>query len=83
MYIQYGPGYTISIQKGTEYQRIDTLRAEVERLCAWSNRIVPDTAFLLSIPADTHYTKQSAVVTIFDPVMQKIERYIPGYKMHG
>ena len=74
----YGVGYTISIVKGTEYQQIDTLRQEIERLVKWANRTAGcDTAFLLAIPSETHYTKQSAVVTIFDPVMQKIECYIP------
>ena len=74
----YGPGYTISIVKGTEYQQIDTLKQEVERLIKWANRAAGcETAYLLSIPSITHYRKQYAVVTIFDPVMQKIESYIP------
>lgn len=73
----YGVGYTISIQKSTEYKQIETLRAEVERLCKWANRAVPETAFLLYIPSETHYTKQIAIVTIFDPIMQRIEQYIP------
>lgn len=73
----YGVGYTISIYKDTEYQQIDTLKKEVERLIKWANRTAKcESAFLLSIPNETHYTKQSAVVTIFDPIMQKIECYI-------
>lgn len=74
----YGAGYTISIPKSSEYQQIHILRAEVERLCKWANRAVPETAFLLYIPTETHYTKQSAVISIFDPVMQRIEQYIPN-----
>lgn len=74
----YGVGYTISIEKGTEYQQIDTLRTEVERLCKWANRVAPETDFLLYVPSETHYTKQAAIVTIFDPVMQRIEQYIPS-----
>lgn len=74
----YGAGYTISIQKHSEYGMIDTLKSEVERLCKWANRVGgPETAYLLHIPRDTHYVKQSAIVTIFDPVMQQIEQYIP------
>lgn len=74
----YGAGYTISITKGTPYQQIATLKAEVERLIKWANRAAGcETAYLLSIPNETHYTMQTAVVSIFDPVMQKIERHIP------
>lgn len=77
----YGAGYTISIQKHSEYGMIDTLKSEVERLCKWANRIGgPETAYLLYIPNETHHVNQSAAVTIFDPVMQQIEKYIPNRK---
>ena len=74
----YSAGYTLRIRKATPCTQIDTLKAEVERLCAWANRqSVENTAVILYIPKETHYHDQAAVVTIFDPVMQKIERYIP------
>lgn len=77
----YAVGYTLSIRKGSEYQQVDTLRKEMERLCSWANRAAGvETAFLLHVPKKTHYTKQAAIVTIFDPVMQKIEQYIPERK---
>lgn len=74
----YGAGYTIRIGKSTEYGYAETLRKEVERLCRWANRVAGvETAYILNVPAKTHYCKQWATVTIFDPVMQKIEQYIP------
>lgn len=74
----YGAGYTIKIRKASEYARVDTLRKEVERLVAWANRVAGvEAAYVLDVPTETHYCKQVAVVTIFDPVMQKIEQYIP------
>lgn len=73
----YGAGYTIRVQKRTEYALVDSLEKEVERLVAWANRVAGiEVAHVLYVPDKTHYHKQSAVVTIFDPVMQKIEQYI-------
>lgn len=74
----YGVGYTISIRKYNEYERVDTLKKEIERLCNWANRIAGcETAYILYMLHSTHYANQAATVTIFDPVMQKIEQYIP------
>lgn len=73
----FSTGYTIKIAKYSAYEQIDTLRKEVERLCNWANRVAADTAHILYIPTATRHRDQYAVVTIFDPVMQKIERYIP------
>lgn len=76
--INYAAGYTIRIQKRTEYAKADTLRSDVERLVKWANREAGfECAHILSVPTKTHYHKQGAVVTIFDPVMQEIEQYIP------
>lgn len=77
-------GYTIRIYKSTPYTKIPTLKAEVERLQKWIERIMPEddlgvpTMLINSIPSKTHYCNQYAVVTIFDPVMQRIEKYITG-----
>lgn len=77
----YAPGYTIRIKKATPYTYADTFRAEVERLVKWANRVTGvdglEIAFVLDVPAKTHHCNQSAVVTIYDPVMHKIEKYIP------
>lgn len=73
----FAAGYTIRIEKRTPYTQIETLRKEIDRLVGWANRAVPDTAFILSCPNKTHHTDQYAVVTIFDPVMQHSEKYIP------
>lgn len=72
------PGYTVRIRKATPYTRAETLKAECERLVAWANRQPsgPETAYLLSCHTDTHYTSQSAIVTIFDPIMKYLEQYI-------
>lgn len=72
----YANGYTICITKSTEYTRISTFNKEIIRLVNWVNKQVPNTAFVLYIPNKTKYTKQFTVVTIFDPVMQKIENFI-------
>lgn len=77
-------GYTIRIYKSTPYTKIPTLRAEVNRLQKWVERVMPEdelgvpTMIINSVPSKTHYCKQYAVVTIFDPVMQNIEKYIAG-----
>ena len=74
----YSTGYTIRIYKHSYHAQISTLKNEVERLVKWANRTGGvDTAFLLYIPEKTRYYDQAAVVTIFDPVMQKIEHLIP------
>ena len=77
------PGYTLKIKKATPYTKADTLKAEAERLVAWANRMAPvppewesDTATVVSVPKETHYRDQYAVVTIYDPVMKELEKYI-------
>ena len=73
----YAPGYTIEIAKATHYTYAETLCGEVDRLIRWANRIGGDgTAILLKAPVKTTHSMQHAYVTIFDPVMQQIERYI-------
>lgn len=78
----YSAGYTIRIPKPTIYTLIPTFKKDVERLVAWCNRVSPSefediqTAYVLFIPASTHYRKQYAIVTIYDGLMQKIEHLI-------
>ena len=77
--INYATGYTIRIEKHSEYAEAATLRKEVERLVKWANRVAGfEIAHVLSVPDRTRHHKQGAVVTIFDPVMQEIENFIPN-----
>ena len=74
----YAAGYTLRIKKSTAYTKIDTFKAELERLVKWANKAAGcEAAYVLDIPTETHYTAQAATITIFDPIMQKIEKYIP------
>ena len=73
----YGAGYTIRIQKATPYTYAVTFNAEIERLCKWANRVAGvETAHILYMPQKTQHCRQFAVITIFDPIMQKIEQHI-------
>ena len=79
----YGdPGYTITIRKARPYTRISTLKAEIERLQNWLERMMPKDEFSIptmmvnNIPSRTHYCNQCAVVTIYDPIMREIEKYM-------
>ena len=76
------PGYTVETAKSTPYTTAETFKREVERLCAWAERQMPrdefsiPTAVINNIPHKTHYCRQVAVVTIYDPVMQHLEKLI-------
>lgn len=80
------PGYTITIEKETQYKHASTLANEARRLIKWANKEYKklskdETAIAMidSVPAKTVYKyKQYATVTIFDPIMQHIEKYIKG-----
>ncbi len=72
----YSAGYTIRICKRNDYQLVRYFNAEIERLVNWANRQVDQTAYVLQLPTKTHYCEQYAVVTIFDPVMQRLEHLI-------
>ena len=84
------PGYTIAIRKRTDYTHIQTLKEEVERLAKWvrkeCRRLGMDkkgadaTIVINSIPSITQYCPQNSFVTIFDPIMQKLEPFIPQKK---
>lgn len=79
------PGYTINITKWGHYERISTFREEIEKLISWvDNNCGYDVeefnepcAKLLYIPTETKFKRmQYATVTIFDPVMKYLEKYI-------
>lgn len=71
----YAAGYTIKIRKSTPYTKVDTFKAEIERLKKWVEKNNGEM-IILDFPTKTHYVNQAATVTIFDPVMQYIEGYI-------
>lgn len=70
----YAVGYTISIRKRSDYQTAKTFRAEIERLQKWVNRQPGGNCKILLVPKETHHCKQTAVVTIYDPIMLQLEK---------
>lgn len=81
--VGYGdPGYTIAIRKPTPYTQVSTFKVEIERLEKWVKRMMPKddlgvpTMIINKIPKKTHYANQYAIVTIYDPIMKQLEKYI-------
>lgn len=84
------PGYTIAIGKRTDYTQIQTLKEEIEQLSKWVHKEcrrrgmdkagADSTIIVHSIPHITLYCPQYAFVTIFDPIMQSLEPFIPKKK---
>lgn len=75
------PGYTVSIHKATPYTKAPTFKKELDRLISWANKQIPQdpenpTATINHFPTKTHYCDQTAIVTIYDPVMKYIEQFI-------
>ena len=73
----YEPGYTLRIYKATEYTSIESLHIECERFVAFARRHGATESAILEAPDQTHYCKHSALVNIYDPVMVKLEPFIP------
>jgi hypothetical protein len=71
-----GAGYTIAIKKRSAYTMANTLAAEVQRLKNWVERQTGGECIIIRIPTKTTHGDQIAIVTIWDPVMQHIEKYI-------
>lgn len=71
----YAAGYTIKIRKSTPYTKVDTFKSEIERLKKWVEKNNGEM-IVLEFPTTTHYVNQVATVTIYDPVMRYIEKYI-------
>lgn len=73
----YETGYTVDIKKYSYYETADTFAKEIDRLQKWVERQNGGEMIIISRPILTvHKTMQYATVTIFDPVMQHIEKYI-------
>lgn len=71
----YAVGYTIKIRKSSAYTKAETFKAELEKLKKWIEKNSGEM-IIIDFPDKTHYTNQSAIITIFDPVMKHIEQYI-------
>lgn len=78
------PGYTVDIVKRSHQEWIGTFQDEINRLVKWVNancgydntEEVPCIE-VLYIPKETKYKRmQYATVTIYDPVMKYLEKYI-------
>lgn len=81
--LSYGePGYTIAIRKATPYTQVSTFKVEIERLKKWIQQMMSKddlgvpTMIINRIPKKTHYANQYAIVTIYDPIMKQLEKYI-------
>lgn len=82
----YAVGYTVDIAKYSHYQKVDSFRDEIERLVKWAKREYKklggdeeygEVAIILQMPTKTRYKQmQYGTVTIFDPIMKHIEKYI-------
>ena len=84
------PGYTIAIGKRSDYTHAQTLKQEVEQLAKWVRKEcrrrgmdkagAESTVIINSLPNVNMYCPQYAFVTIFDPIMQTLEPFIPKKK---
>lgn len=69
-------GYTILVPKVSVYSKAYTLSEEVNKLKKWVERQEGGVCHILSLPEQTRYDVQYAVVSIFDPVMKHLSAYI-------
>lgn len=73
----YAAGYTIDIAKYSHYESAGTFAAEIDRLQKWVERQPGGEIIIISRPILTkHKYMQYATVTIYDPVMKYIEKYM-------
>ena len=69
-------GYSIKIYKRTRYEYASTLRSRCDKIITWCNKQVACSAEMVFCPSETRYDNQFAVITIYDPVMLYLEKYI-------
>lgn len=72
----YAAGYTIDIEKYSNYETADAFSKEIDRLKKWVERQAGGKMIIISRPILTRYSPQYATVTIFDPVMSQLEKSI-------
>lgn len=78
------PGYTIRVPKHSIYAQAGTLRDEIEKTINWAKRCMGfdynwktcPVIIIREMPQETTYSKQYAVIDIYDPLMQQIEYLI-------
>ena len=78
------PSYTIILPKRTCFTQARTLKAECDSLVAWGRRVMgPEydwerfpLVIVRDIPEETHYRFQFARVTIYDPIMMRVEHLV-------
>lgn len=78
------PGYTVDIIKRSHHEWVGTFRDEIDKLIKWVNKncgYVNTEEFpcaeVLYMPKETRFKRmQYATVTIYDPVMKYLEKFI-------
>ena len=70
------PGYTVWMPTPTPNTTAETRRDEFGRVLAGARRNFA-AAKILECPKDTRHCNQAALVVITDPVMQKLEKFMP------
>ena len=82
----FAVGYTINIAKETPCQHLYSLEKDINRFVSWCNREyyrrvgsneLEPVAYINYIPCRTRYVMQHITVTVNDPIMKKIEEFIP------
>ena len=71
-------GYILWVRKETPYTTAATFRKELDRICAWANRVCPESGHVISCPGKTHHEYQFARIAICNPVMLNIEHLVGG-----
>lgn len=89
------PGYTLLLHKRSVYSHADTLRKEAESLVSWCRRRMALHARYISreeadkvssmheCPGATRIGDQSAVIVIWDPVLQMVEKHVTSREGKG
>ncbi len=89
------PGYTLLLHKRSVYSHADTLRKEAGLLVAWCRRRMAiharyisqeeadKVAFIHESPKQTSIGDQSAVIVIWDPVLQMVEKHVTSREGKG
>ena len=73
----YAIGYTIDIAKYSHYESADTFRTEIDRLKNWVEQQGGEMIIINCPILTQHKYMQYATVTIYDPVMKYIEKFMP------
>lgn len=69
-------GYSIKIFKNSRMEYAQTLQQRCKSIVSWCNRQMDGSAEIVFCPQLTHYTDQFGIITIYDPMMLHLEKYI-------